>query len=144
MAYGVAEIESVVRSRLGGILTQVHKITEDTDKPNIQEAIAWAGRKLGYTIAKLDAVTDAELELIADTDIDVLIDLSELATLRALPGNLPGIDTQTGPMRVTVSKLAEQLENMIGRRTGEIITEHGNRVPGLQIGEYRRARIVAV
>ena len=140
----VADVERVVRSRLGGIIRQVHKITDDTDKPNVQEGIAWAMRRLGYSAARVDRVTDAEAALVAAADTDALLDLSELAVLRAIPGNLPAIDTQTGPMRLTISSMSKAIEEMIARRTREIIIEHGKRVPGLQDGERRIGRIVSI
>jgi hypothetical protein len=99
-------------------------------------------RKLGYTVANVQTVSDSELGEVATADFDVLLDLTELRTLKSLPGNLPAIDTTVGPQSVKLSNLLPALEAIIQRRTGEVQAEHGHRIPGVIQGGRRKARVV--
>lgn len=142
MALTVAVLEETIESRLGGFIAQVREITEDPSKPSVLESAAWALRKLGYSVATVNAVTDGEMGEVRAADLDVLLDLTELRVLKSLPGNLPAIDTTVGPQSVKLSNLLPALETMIARRTGEIQAEHGHRIPGVIASGRRKARIV--
>lgn len=142
MALTQSRIEQVIESRLGGFVAQVREITGDPSRPSILESASWAMRKLGYTVASVTDVTDAEAGEVRDADIDVFLDLTELKTLKSLPGNLPAVDVTVGPQAIKMSGLLKALEDMIARRTSEVQAEHGWRIPGVLSGTRRKARII--
>lgn len=142
MTLTVAIVEETIESRVGGFVAQVREITEDPSKPSILESVSWALRKLGYTVASVQTVTDSELGEVRAIDVDVLLDLAELRTLKSLPGNLPAIDTTIGPQSIKLSNLLPALEAIISRRTGEVQAEHGHRIPGVIQSGRRKARVV--
>ena len=117
MALTQSRIEQVIESRLGGFVAQVREITGDPSRPSILESASWAMRKLGYTVASVTDVTDAEAGEVRDADIDVFLDLTELKTLKSLPGNLPAVDVTVGPQAIKMSGLLKALEDMIARRS---------------------------
>lgn len=132
-------VEQVIESRIGGFIDQTRELTEDPSKPSILESGSWAMRKLGYTVANPVTFTDVEVALVTDADMDVFLDLTELKTLKSIPGNLPAVDTTVGPQSVKMSNLLPALETMIQRRQAEITAEHGWRIPG--VGK-RKARMI--
>lgn len=130
-----------MEARLGGFLSQVRELTQNPGQPSTLESMSWTARKLGYTVANVLTITDAEVALVQDVDVDVFLDLCELKTLKSMGGNLPAVDTTVGPESVKLSKLSDTLETLIKRRSGEVEAEWGYRIPG--IGSTRRkARII--
>lgn len=141
MSLTVSRIEQAIEARLGGFLAQVRELTEDPSQPSILESASWSLRKLNYTVANPLTITDAEVALVTSSDLDVVLDLTELRTLKSIQGNLPAVDTTVGPQSVKMSNLLPALDTMIARKTEEVQAEHGYRIPGVSPAR-RRARMI--
>lgn len=137
----VAYVEEVVMNRIGGMVAQAREITGDASKPSILESTAWAMRRMGYTTATVTEATDSELEGVATAHVDVILDLTELRTLRSIPGNMPAADIVQGPMQTKLSGLLGAVEAMIKRRSDEVAADHAAIMPGTS-GGRRRARVI--
>lgn len=97
------QIINIIRARLGGYLTEA-----GIDTPVQWEAcIARAVREAGGTTVNYDSVTNAEIAAVADPDLLLL--LVEYCFVKNIIGNLPFVDTTTGPRKEALSQLSQYM-----------------------------------
>lgn len=71
------------------------------------------------------ALTDADLAPIGLTNIQELLDLSELRLLENVVGNLALVDISVGPRKENLSQMVEQTEKAIARLNTKIQNVYG-------------------
>src|SRR5215212_491512 len=117
MAVTRANIETILIRRCGKLLSAagLDGTTVSGANADLNDGIGSALRTLGYTVASLVSVADSDVSVVADSEIDQLLDLAELRTLESVAGNLDKVTIQSEDQRKQWSDLAARLETTITR-----------------------------
>ncbi len=92
---------------------------------SLNDAIGWAIRQAGGTVASLALVTDADVATVATTDLDKLIDLAELRTLEAILANFSAVDKKAGPVEIKSSQFADRILALLNLKRAAIAVAYG-------------------
>lgn len=123
----LADVQAVINDRVGALLAEARAATGDATKPSVDTCIGWAVRMLGYTTASILAPTDGEVQAVASTKVDALLDLAELRTLESIQTNLSQVDLTTGPVLERLGQLPTRLADIVPKK---------RQVVALQWGKY--------
>lgn len=116
MALTRANVVGIMLDRLEPLMSEAGMSTTDgATNADVQDPMAWAVRRMGYSTASPDTVTDAELTSVGDSDWDDYLDLCEYRLLKSIQGNLAVVDVQAGPRQEKLSQLQAQVASMIQR-----------------------------
>mgnify|MGYP000920921279 FL=1 len=115
MALTRSAVETVVTRRVGSLLEEAG-LSAAAPNPHLADPIAWALRGLGYNVASITDVTDADLLPVGAAHVDALLDLAELRALESVAGNLLAVDVEVGPVSEKRSSLGEHVTGLIADR----------------------------
>jgi len=83
-----ANVETILTRRAGNLMSALGlAVTYAGSNADLNDPIGYALRKLGYAVASITAVADADLAGLAVADIDALLDLAEYRLLESVVGN---------------------------------------------------------
>jgi hypothetical protein len=120
-----AEVEVVVRDRLGALLTEAAAITGDPNKPNVEQCIGWAVRMLGYPTTSITVVEDSEVGAVTTAKLDALLDLAELRTLESIVTNFTQVNLSTGPVTEALGDLAKRATELAKQKRANAALQWG-------------------
>lgn len=100
----------------------------------LNDPIGYALRRLGYSVADIGSVADADVTAVTSSDVDAALDLAELRLLQNILGNLDGVDITVGPRQERLSQLRDGVEMRIGKLAEQIAADHGIGGASLQAG----------
>lgn len=106
--------ETILVNRLGPMMAVAGlAVTIVGTNGSLNDPLAWATRGVGAVTAAHNTVTDAELALVATTDLDDLVNLAEWRTLLNIRGGLNIADITTGPRSEKMSQFKDQVQEML-------------------------------
>lgn len=122
-----AQVEISLISRVGRWLTNASLDGETNDGTNesLNDAIAYAIRVAGGTVADLSLVTNGDFSAVAAADTDKLLDVAELRTLENVLSNFTLVDAKAGPVEAKQSQFADRLERVIARLRSQLAIRYG-------------------
>lgn len=116
MALTRANVEFLMEARLSPLLAAAGMaVTVAGANADLNDPIGRAVRDLGYTVASLVLVADADVAQVAVGEYDEFLDAAELHTLENILGNLDDVDIKVGPRDEKLNQLAEKVERKIKR-----------------------------
>lgn len=89
---------------------------------DLQSPMASALRKMGYSASS--PVTDSDLSIIPDDEIEEFYDRAELRLLQNIKGNNVLVDITTGPRSKKLGQLAQELEKDIQLLANRVYSEY--------------------
>lgn len=111
-----ADIENEIVSRLKALLVAAEMATTTAGaNASLNASIGWAVRVVGGTVAGISLVTSADVQTVADADIDTFLDLAEYRTRLTIDGNFAEVDTKVGDIDVKYDQLRRGNERAIAR-----------------------------
>ena len=128
MAITRATAEYITVSRMRNLLKQagMDYRTVNGNNEDLNDAIGWAARQLGLTVADLTNVADSDLTGIAITDYDKFLDFTEYRTLQTISSNV--IAQEPG------NTLVEMVERRIARKLKQLQRAYAFEEQGLEGG----------
>lgn len=96
---------------------------------DVGRPLAWALRRSGYTTAILTAPTDDELAIVASSDEDKVLDLTELRLLMNLQNNNKLVDREDATVRWSYGQIAGRIVQSIARAQQRLVDEYGFGLP---------------
>jgi hypothetical protein len=125
MAITIARTSALMQTRLEPLLVAAgFTFGADTD---LEDAIGYALRELGHSVA--DAIEPTDAELTAVTNVNHYLDLVELRSLETSHTRLLlKVDLAVGPRRQQYSQIATGLETAITRKRKELMDKYGSGV----------------
>lgn len=136
-----ADVLQIIQARVSGFLYEAQRLTGDTEKPSTPHALAWAMRKLGYSLDSLIDVSNAELADVTGSKVDALLDLAELRLLEDILLNLTMVTNQAGPVRDDWNDLSKRLREILPVKRSQVASAHGIDLDGVT---RRLARVQAI
>ncbi|MDY7078015.1 MAG: hypothetical protein SXV54_13955, partial [Chloroflexota bacterium] len=116
MAMTRVQAETVIVSRAGPLMEAAGMVvTVVGTNADLNDSLAWATRKLGYTTADASTVSDTELASVAVAEYDDFLDLAEYRTLLSIVTNLDDVDIVAGPRAEKLSQLVSRVLRRIDR-----------------------------
>lgn len=110
-----ANVESIIVQRAGPLMLKAGMaVTVVGTNASLNDAIGWALRQAGYTVADPSLVTDSDVSAVTTANLDLFLDLTEYRTLLSVMTNLTLVDTKVGPRDEKLSQLAGQIEKRLG------------------------------
>jgi len=127
MAYTRADIESVLVQRVGGVFIAagMDGTTISGSNASLNDPIGYALRQLGYNVAYIASVSDADLAGVPGSEIDALLDLAELRALNNFIGMYSAVDIRLGPRSENLSQLAAQVGKRVEALEKSIASNYG-------------------
>ena len=89
---------------------------------DLQSPMAAALRKMGYTAS--NPVSDSDLAILADDELDEFYDRAELRLMQNIKGNNVLVDITTGPRSKRLGQIAQELEKDIAALSVKINSEY--------------------
>lgn len=128
MAITRANIETILIRRAGKILTAVGLDGTTVSGTNIDlnDPIGFSLRNLGYSVASITNVSDADLAGAGDDEIDQLLDVAELRLLENALQNFDQVTVTVGPRTEDLSDLRDGLEKTITRKREYVSSQYGS------------------
>jgi hypothetical protein len=120
-----ADVEAVITKRLGALLAEAG-MTSTGANPHLIDPIAWALRALGYPLASLTDLTDADLAEVVPAHVDALLDLAELRALESVGGNLTAVDVTIGSVAERRGMLAERVAKLVEGKRATVTARWGS------------------
>jgi len=127
-----ASVETILVRRAGKLLTALGlAVTYVGSNADLNDPIGYALRKLGYSVASLTAVADADLAGLGADDTDALLDLAEYRLLESIVGNwdLADVTVLQRTERLGTLRPDKRLEQLAAQ-----LSEYGVGVGKLQTG----------
>lgn len=125
MALTRAQVETILISRVGGWMSEAGlEVSTAGGNPDLNDAIGYAVRKVGGTVANVTNVTTTDLSGIASDDYDALLDLAEWRALTNLARGLGKVDTRVGPLAQSFSQLRRDVLEAAKEKRAQIETDH--------------------
>jgi len=117
-----ANLEAILVKRAGGIMAVTSMaVTTAGSNADLNDPIAYALRKSGYTVSNLVLVADADVSDVTDGDLDMVLDYAELRTLETVSTNLAQfVDVTDGPISEKMSQYAASLDKRIAKLSDKI------------------------
>lgn len=128
MALTRAPAETVLLKRVGVLFTAIglDGTTDDGTNVDLNDPLGYALRRLGYSVATITAVADADLAAVGTDEYDALLDLAELRALEsAWSAALTLVDLAVGPRKEALGQLAQGLEKLLARKRAQVEQDHG-------------------
>lgn len=120
------QAETILVKRTSELLTAAGMETEATGaNADLNDALGYAVRKLGYTVTNVISVSNTDLALVATTEVDEFLDLAELRLLTSLAQRLDDVNITVGPRSEQYHQLVEQVERAIERKRTYMAQEYG-------------------
>lgn len=114
MSFTRANIESILVQRAGPLMTKAGMATTTAgSNANLNDPIGFGLRQVGYTVADVTLVTDADLTSLAASGLDTFLDYAEYRLLLNISTNLTLVDTKVGQRSESLSQLAAQIERRL-------------------------------
>ena len=121
MALTCVVAETILIARLGPLMAVAEmSVVVGGSNADLGDPLAWATRGVGGSTASYDTVTDAELALVSDSDLDDLLTLAEWRLLKNIQGALDAVDLTVGPRSEKLSQYAEKIQQLLDRLEPEI------------------------
>lgn len=125
MAITRAQAEQILVKRLGGWMTEAGlEVTSAGGNKDLNDALGYATRKVGGTVASVTNVTDSDLAGISSDDYDALLDIAEWRTLTNLARGLGKVDTRVGPLAQSFSQLRRDVLDAAKEKRAQIENDH--------------------
>lgn len=126
MALTRADVESVIVSRVGSLMTQagLDGTTIDGTNADLNDPIGWAVRQLGYTVADITSVADTDIDDVGAADYDKLLDHAEYRALLNIDGNLTLVDTKVGPRSESLNQLRAGVEKLLEAKKAQLVEDY--------------------
>ncbi len=126
-----SDIETLLIARVGPWLTNValDGSTNDGTNESLNDAIGWAIRQAGGTVAAPALVTSTDVGTVDSADLDKLLDLAELRSLRSILSSFTGVDLKAGPVEIKDSGFIGYVNARLAELRSDIATNYG-------IGDY--------
>ena len=121
----VADVQEIVDNRCAALLALARSIAGDALTPDINQAISWALRVLGYPAASLLTASEAEVQAVANGHLDALLDLVELRVLESIQTGFTAVTVKAGPVQEDYNHLADRLDRVIAEKRGYVAARHG-------------------
>jgi hypothetical protein len=123
-----ASIETILIRRAGKVMTAVglDGVTCDGTNVDLNDPAGYALRQLGYTVADLVNVSNADLASVSADEIDQLLDIAELRTLENALQNCDQVTISVGPRTENLSDLRDGLEKAITRKRDYLTGQYGS------------------
>lgn len=131
-----ANIEQEIVQRCGGLMSAAGlAVTFAGANASLNSPIGAAIRQLGGTVANISLVTDADVATVDADDLDALLAVAELRTLKNIKQNYALVDISEGPHRESLSQVIANLDSSIKALEGDILVNY-NIGPNTQINIY--------
>jgi hypothetical protein len=135
MALTRAQVEQILVERVGGWLTEAGlATTANGDNAALNDAIGYAVRRIGGTVANVTLVADGDLSGIAADDYDALFDIAEWRALENILKHLAKVDVRMGPLAQSYSQLRRDVMDAAKQKRGEIEVDYAFLGAQLQAG----------
>lgn len=133
------ETEIAYRARVALAVSEiaVDAVSDVSPRAYLNGPIRQALTALGFDVVDPFAVSDSDLELIAGSDLDDLIDAAELFTLETVLLNFDGIDTKATDLTESWSQYADRLIGIIARKRATLEERIGLDVARPEAGRIR-------
>jgi hypothetical protein len=118
----LAEAELVKRQGARMALVEM-AVTISGSNADLQSPLATALRKMGLSASA--PVTDGDLAVLGDDQIDEFLDRAELRLMTNIKGNLTLVDISNGPRSEKFGQLGQELREDIQEMRGRIEDEYG-------------------
>lgn len=119
------DVQEIVTNRYAALLAQAQALAGDALTPNIDHAIAWALRALGYPAASLLYASPAELAAVSADRLDALLDLVELRMLESIQTGFTAVTVKAGPVQEDYNHLADRLGKIVVEKRANVAARHG-------------------
>lgn len=126
-----AEAELVSRASKKMVLVGM-AVTVAGSNASLQSPLSTALRKMGLTAS--NPVTDANLTVLDDDQIDEFYDRAELRLLENILGNIDVTDIRVGERQESLGQFATQLEKAVEAKTKAVEKEYGAGLSSLTEG----------
>ena len=121
----VADVQEIVDNRCAALLALAREIAGDALTPDIDQAISWALRALGYPAASLLVATNGEVQAVSSGQLDALLDLVELRVLESIQTGFTAVTVRAGPVQEDYNHLADRLDRVIAEKRSNVAARHG-------------------
>ena len=127
MALTRINVEKVSIGRLGSLLTEagLDGVTVDGSNPDLNYPIGFALRKLGHSVADIDAVADADIAPVVADDYDELFDWTEFRTLSNILVHLNQTDLSVEMYSESFNQLPDRVQKLLDMKRSWIDEEYG-------------------
>ena len=123
MTITTSDATTILGSRLNRLLAAAGLANDTTD---LNDAIAYAVRKLGYTVADASAIADSDLTDIGTDEENKFFDIAEYRGLETLVNEFSvKVTMQVGPRRQQYSDIAIVLDKILTRKAKALEREYG-------------------
>ena len=122
-----ANLELILISRAGAWMTNagLDGTTVNGTNAALNDALGYAIRAAGGTVAAPAIVTSTDVLTVADSDLDKLLDLAELRALENTLSNFALVDAKAGPVEAKSSQFADRLERRIDQIRARLAVLYG-------------------
>lgn len=129
-----AQAESVLIRRCGKWLTMagLDGVTVNGTNNDLNDPLGYALRQMGINPANISSIADSDLAGV--DDIDRLLDLAELRTLKNIQQNYDAVNLSVGGRSESYSDFANRIEAAIKRKQEEIESVYGLGLGSLEAG----------
>lgn len=126
MALTRGNVEGILVKRIGKWLTAagLDGTTNDGTNDDLNDAIGRAVRALGFTVADVTDVADANVSVIAASDYDKLFDLAELRALETCLTNYDKVNLSLGPRSESFDQLRNGMIQAIKLKREQIANDY--------------------
>lgn len=124
-----ANAEFILIARCGTILDAVglDGTTVNGSNAALNDPLWHALDRLGYSVANIIAIANADIEAVTKEDYAPFLDIAELRTLEtALNAAMSLVDFSIGPRRESLSQLAESLAKTIETKRRQLLKDYGD------------------
>jgi hypothetical protein len=124
-----ANAEVILISRCGTALdaASLDGTTINGSNAALNDPLWYALDRLGYSVASISAVVDADIQAITSDDYAPFLDIAELRTLETVLNAATGlVDFSVGPRKESLSQFAERLEKTIQAKRQRVLQEYGD------------------
>ncbi len=126
MALTRAQVESLLVQRLKTLLTAAGLSTsKDGTNEDLNDAVGYAARQLGGTVADVTNVTSSELSFVGADDYDKFLDIAELRALETIVNALDDVNVKAGPLSTNQSEYAERAQKQLDKKRDVVMTMYG-------------------
>ncbi len=132
MTATLSGVKSVLEKRTSKLMAAVDLDAQTFD---IDDPLAYAMRKMGYSVASVGVVTSSEVTTVPDSDVNQLLDLAELRLLETLYNEVLTLVTVSfGSRSQQLSDMSLRLRLTIDGKRKALEREYGDGLPELEAG----------
>lgn len=123
MTVTVNDTVIVLGNRINRLLAAVGL---NADAVDLNDAIAYAVRELGYTVTSAAAISDSDLSTIGGDEENQFFDMAEYRALETLQNEYAvKVDMSVGPRRQNYSDIAKMLDSILSRKAAMLASKYG-------------------